>query len=69
MSLPAELKPQEISPRSLAPDIRVSAPERPLVDVMQGAARWDIQVHEHGFVALVDAMPRLVPRARPATTP
>src|SRR5438093_4558311 len=30
-------------------------------DVMGGAARWEIKVHEHGIVALVDVMPRLVP--------
>lgn len=30
-------------------------------DVMQGAARWEIKVHEHGLIALVDVMPRLVP--------
>lgn len=29
-------------------------------DVMGGASRIEIPVHEHGFVALVDAMPRLV---------
>jgi thymidylate synthase (FAD) len=31
-------------------------------DVMDGAARWQIKCLDHGFVALVDAMPRLVPR-------
>src|SRR5438270_4725185 len=30
-------------------------------DVMGGAARWEVKVHEHGLVALVDVMPRLVP--------
>lgn len=32
-----------------------------LVDVMQGDARREMKVLDHGFVALVDAMPRLVP--------
>lgn len=41
-------------------------PETPLVDVMGGAARWQRKVHEHGFVALVDAMPRLVPQGKTA---
>ena len=41
-------------------------PETPLVDVMGGAARWSIPVHEHGFIALVDAMPRLVPEGQTA---
>jgi thymidylate synthase (FAD) len=35
--------------------------ESPTYDVMGGAARQEIRIHEHGFVALVDAMPRLVP--------
>ena len=30
-------------------------------DVMGGVARWEAKVHEHGLVALVDVMPRLVP--------
>lgn len=35
--------------------------ESPTFDVMGGAARHQISIHEHGFIALVDAMPRLVP--------
>ncbi len=35
--------------------------ESDTVDVMGGAARWEIKVHEHGLIALVDVMPRLVP--------
>lgn len=30
-------------------------------DVMDDASRWEIPVHEHGLIALVDAMPRRVP--------
>jgi len=41
-------------------------PEGPMVDAMGGAARWTIPLHEHGFVALVDAMPRLVPQGHTA---
>ena len=67
MSIHAEVKPDG-TPPTLAPglpeDIRVSQPERPLRDVMAGAARWDIKVHDHGFVGLVDAMPRLVPEGK-----
>ncbi|MCC6321140.1 MAG: FAD-dependent thymidylate synthase [Phycisphaerales bacterium] len=33
---------------------------------MGGAARHHIKIHEHGFVALVDAMPRLVPQGQTA---
>lgn len=29
-------------------------------DVMDDAARWEIKVHEHGLIALVDVMPRRV---------
>ena len=40
--------------------------ETPFRDVMHGDARWEIPVHDHGFVALVDAMPRLVPDGQTA---
>lgn len=32
-----------------------------LVDLLGGCDRWEIKLSEHGFVALVDMMPRLVP--------
>ncbi|MGN6625124.1 MAG: FAD-dependent thymidylate synthase [Tepidisphaeraceae bacterium] len=35
-------------------------------DVMDGAARWEIKVHDHGLVALVDVMPRLCPIGKTA---
>lgn len=44
---------------------RVAA-ETPLVDVMGGCSRHEIKVHEHGFIALIDAMPRLVPQGQTA---
>ncbi|GJQ29889.1 MAG: flavin-dependent thymidylate synthase [Phycisphaerae bacterium] len=40
--------------------------ERPMRDVMGGASRVQIPVLDHGFVALVDAMPRLVPEGQTA---
>lgn len=40
--------------------------ESPTFDVMGGAARHQIKIHQHGFVALVDAMPRLVPQGQTA---
>ncbi|MFM7134514.1 MAG: FAD-dependent thymidylate synthase [Planctomycetota bacterium] len=46
--------------------IQKSLPETPFVDVMGGASRWSIPIHEHGFIALVDAMPRLVPEGQTA---
>src|SRR5262245_35426989 len=41
-------------------------PESPLRDVMDGDARWEVKIHEHGLVALVDVMPRLVPEGKAA---
>jgi len=35
-------------------------------DVMDQAARWEIKVHDHGMVALVDVMPRLAPEGKTA---
>lgn len=54
---------------TLPPDVKVAqvkvvAPEAPMVDAMGGAARWEIPVLDHGFVALVDCMPRLVPEGK-----
>jgi thymidylate synthase (FAD) len=40
--------------------------ETPVRDVMDGAARWEVKVHDHGMVALVDVMPRLVPEGKTA---
>ncbi len=40
--------------------------ESEMQDVMGGAARWEIKVHDHGLVALVDVMPRLVPAGKTA---
>ncbi len=40
--------------------------ESPTFDVMGGCARHEVRIHEHGFVALVDAMPRLVPEGQTA---
>jgi thymidylate synthase (FAD) len=40
--------------------------ESPTFDVMGGSSRHEIKIHEHGFVALVDAMPRLVPQGQTA---
>jgi thymidylate synthase (FAD) len=35
-------------------------------DVMGGSARWEIKVHDHGLVALVDVMPRFAPVGKTA---
>lgn len=41
-------------------------PETAMVDVMGGASRAQINVLDHGFIALVDCMPRLVPQGQTA---
>ena len=64
----AETKTADHSETTMAIPDRVNrtSPESPLRDVMQGDLRWEIPVHDHGFVALVDAMPRLVPEGQTA---
>jgi thymidylate synthase (FAD) len=42
------------------------APESPVSDVMGGSARWEVKVHEHGLVALLDVMPRFAPVGKTA---
>lgn len=44
----------------------VTMPESPLRDIMSGAARIELPVLDHGFVALIDAMPRMVPDGQTA---
>jgi thymidylate synthase (FAD) len=46
--------------------IEKKAFETEVFDVMGGAARWEIQMHDHGLVALVDVMPRLAPVGKTA---
>ena len=48
------------------PLIHKQPAETALVDVMQGSSRWEIKLHEHGLIALVDCMPRLVPEGQTA---
>ncbi|MGH7244555.1 MAG: FAD-dependent thymidylate synthase [Phycisphaerales bacterium] len=60
----AEIKPERAKP---GPDgVIRSAPETPLVDIMGGSARQQINCLDHGFIALVDCMPRLVPQGQTA---
>src|SRR6266566_10143715 len=40
--------------------------EGELYDVMDGAGRWEIKVHDQGLVALLDVMPRLAPVGKTA---
>lgn len=57
----------EVKPAS-KPGLKIvrTPSESPLIDVMGGVSRQEIRVHDHGFVALVDAMPRLCPQGQTA---
>lgn len=59
MSAPAPQPP--LAEPKPAPQITRVLPDAaaPFHDLMGGAARWEIKVHDHGFVALIDCMPRL----------
>ncbi len=48
------------------PTIKKVPTESTLVDVMGGSSRQEVQIHDHGFIALLDAMPRLVPEGQTA---
>ena len=40
--------------------------EAEVYDVMDGSSRWEIKVHDHGLVALLDVMPRFAPKGKTA---
>jgi thymidylate synthase (FAD) len=40
--------------------------EGEVYDVMGGSGRWEIKVHDHGLVALLDVMPRFAPVGKTA---
>jgi thymidylate synthase (FAD) len=55
----------------MTPDVsKIQIDKKPfegdVYDVMGGAGRWEVKVHDHGLVALVDVMPRLVPVGKTA---
>jgi thymidylate synthase (FAD) len=50
----------------LQAQIKRIPPDGETVDVMAGSARWEIKVHEHGLVALLDVMPRQIPKGNSA---
>src|SRR5688500_15329809 len=54
----------EASPADVAIDRKPFEGE--VFDVMSGAARWEIKVHDHGLVALIDVMPRFAPVGKTA---
>jgi len=41
-------------------------PEAEVYDVMGGSSRWEVKVHDHGLVALLDVMPRFAPVGKTA---
>lgn len=47
-------------------DVVRKRPESPVHDLMGGDARWEVKVHEHGLVALLDVMPRFAPVGKTA---
>jgi thymidylate synthase (FAD) len=56
----------EVQPPTEAVTIDRKPFESEVIDIMAGSARWEIQVHDHGLVALCDVMPRLVPAGKTA---
>jgi thymidylate synthase (FAD) len=67
-SMEAKPHPDTQSHDTRSPITRTPA-ETPLVDVMGGASRHEIRITQgggHGFIALLDAMPRLVPQGQTA---
>src|SRR4051794_5012387 len=60
---PMSSKPSGRDPIQQIQDIAIERKpfEGEVYDVMGGSARWEVKVHEHGLVALVDVMPRFAP--------
>ncbi len=61
----SSLKSDRVLETKTASPTRVPS-ETKLIDLMDGASRHEIKVHDHGFVALLDVMPRLVPEGQTA---
>jgi thymidylate synthase (FAD) len=57
-----------MSQESGLPEINVEKKphEGEVYDVMGGSSRWEVKVHEHGLVALLDVMPRFAPVGKTA---
>ncbi len=51
---------------SLSKEVVRKTFEHEVYDVMHGASRWELKVHDHGLVALLDVMPRLAPVGKTA---
>jgi thymidylate synthase (FAD) len=52
----------------VSPDVPIQRKpfEGEMHDLMAGAARWEVKVHDHGLVALIDVMPRFAPVGKTA---
>jgi thymidylate synthase (FAD) len=50
------------------PDIAIEKkpPESEVYDIMGGSGRWEVKIHDHGLVALLDVMPRFAPVGKTA---
>jgi thymidylate synthase (FAD) len=60
-----------IPPMSIRSDIdKIQIEKKPFDgdahDVMENAGRWEVKVHDHGLVALLDVMPRFAPTGKTA---
>jgi thymidylate synthase (FAD) len=53
-------------PAAAAPQINRKPFDGEMHDVMGGSGRWEVRVHDHGLVALLDVMPRLAPVGKTA---
>jgi thymidylate synthase (FAD) len=58
-----DMAPQQQTPRFAIID---EPAQTALVDLMGGLARRTIKLHEHGFISLVDVMPRMAPQGQTA---
>ena len=56
----------DLTPISSESKIEKMPQEGEVYDVMNGAGRWEVKVHDHGLVALVDVMPRFAPVGKTA---
>jgi thymidylate synthase (FAD) len=63
---PSAPAPPTAAKRDQAINIVRTPAETPQVDVMAGSSRHEIRINDHGFIALIDAMPRLCPQGQTA---
>jgi len=54
------------TPQTSEIKIEKQLPEAEVFDLMGGSSRWEVKIHEHGLVALLDVMPRFAPVGKTA---